>query len=163
MTIIADATALILLGKLSVLEMFVKRNDMIIPKIVYEEVIKGKEKGRKDSFIVEKLVQEGKLNVKIPNKSIKDYISKLFNIKGGELDVISLAYKTKHTILSDDKKCLNSAKVLEIDFIISLDIIIVFCKKKIITKQKALEYIELLEEYGWYNKNLIKNYKEIVK
>ena len=163
MTIIADATALILLAKVSVLEIFVNRNNVIISKIVYEEVAKGKETGRKDSILVEKLVKENKLNLKTSNKSIKDSIEKLFNLKAGELEVVSLAYKTKHTILSDDKKCLSAAKALEIDFITSLDVVAALYKKRIVSKEKALECIDGLEEYGWYAKDLIRLYREVIK
>ena len=163
MTIIADATALILLAKVSVLETFADRNKIIVPKIVYEEVVRGKETGRNDGILAEKLIQEKKLTLKIPNNSIKNKIGKLFNLKAGELEVISLAYKTKHIILSDDKKCLNAAKALEIEFITSLDVIISLYKKKVITKEKALECINGLEDYGWYAKDLIRLYREAIK
>lgn len=163
MTIIADSTALILLAKVSLLETFVNRNHVITSKIVYEEVVKGKEKGRRDSLLVEKLVHENKLKLKTAEKSIKNKIEKLFNLKAGELEVVSLAYNTKHTILSDDKKCLNAAKALEIDFINSLDVTVVLYKKEVITKEKVLKCIEELEEYGWYAKDFIKHYKETIK
>lgn len=163
MTIIVDASSLILLSKANILETFVSRNDIVIPKIVYNEVAKGKEKGRRDSLLIEKLVQENRLKIKTPSKSIKNKIEKLFNLKRGELEVISLAYNTKNTILTDDKKCLNVAKALGIDFIISLDVIIALFKKKTITKERALECINDLEEYGWYSKILIKNYLEELK
>ena len=87
----------------------------------------------------------------------------MFNIKGGELEVISLAYKTKSLILTDDKKCINIAKTLNLDFANSLNVIISLYKKKQITKQKALWSIERLEDFGWYNKDLIKNSKEELK
>jgi len=163
MTIISDATALILLSKVGLLEALVKKNAIFIPKKVYEEVVKGREKGRLDSLIVEKLIQESKIKIKMPNKQIKNRIEKLFNIKGGELEVISLAYKTKSLILTDDKKCINIAKTLNLDFANSLNVIISLYKKKQITKQKALWSIERLEDFGWYNKDLIKNSKEELK
>ena len=163
MTIIADATALILLAKVTVLEKFVNRNDVITSKIVYEEVVIGKEKGRKDSILVERLVQEDKLRLKIPNKTIKNKIEKFFSLKAGELEVVSLAYKTKHTILSDDKKCMNVAKALGMYFITSLDVITAMYKKSVITKKKAMDCINEMEEYGWYSKDLIKHYKEVIK
>lgn len=163
MTIIADATALILLAKVSVLETFVKRNNVVTSKIVYEEVIKGKSIGRFDSILVEKLVREEKLKIKVPNISIKNNIQKLFNLKAGELEIVALAYKTTDTILSDDKKCLTATKALGIGYINSLDVITILFKKKAITKEKAFKCIEELEEYGWYAKNLIKIYMEAIK
>ncbi len=163
MTIIADATALILLSKVSILETLVNRNNVITSKIVYQEVVRGKEKGRADSLLVERLVKENKIKLKIPDESIKNNIEKLLNLKAGELEVVSLAYKTKHIIISDDKKCLNAAKALGIGLMTSLDVIAVLLKNKVITKKKALEYLDDLSEYGWYSKNLIKYYKEAIK
>ena len=163
MTLIADATALILLAKISALEIFADRNDICIPKLVYEEVIRGKEKGRADSILVENLVYEAKIKIILPNPEIRKIIEKLFNLRKGELEVVSLAYKTKNTILSDDKKCINTAKALGIDFIISLDVIVALWKNKIISKERALDCISRLEEYGWYSKVLIKYYKEAIK
>jgi len=163
MTIAIDATALILLSKVSILEVFTKRNKVIAPEIVYYEVTRGKEKGRTDSLIVEKLTREGNIDIETPQKAVKNRIESVFNLKKGELEVISLAYKTKRTILTDDRKCLNVAKVLGIGFITSLDVIIALYKKKAIAKGKALKCIDRLEEYGWYAKDLIEDYREAVK
>ena len=163
MTIIADATSLILLSKISILEIFVNRNEVVTSEIVYDEVIKGKEKSRIDSMLTEKLVKENKLKVKTPNRNTKTNIEKLFNLKFGELEVVSLAHKTKNAILSDDKKCINAAKVLGIGFIISLDAVIALYKKNAITKEKAIECVDKLENYGWYSKELIKIYKDKIK
>lgn len=163
MTIISDSTALILLAKASVLEIFANRNIVIIPEAVYKEVIKGKETGRSDSILTERLVHEGKLRLKKPDDSTRKSIQRLFNLKGGELDVIALAHKTHDTILTDDKKCLNAAKALGIGFITSLDIITVLYKKGIVSKEKAKGCISKLEEYGWYTRELIKKYMEAIK
>src|SRR3989344_4532573 len=147
MTIISDATALILLSKADILEIFVNRNEVVIPKKVYEEVIKGREKGRTDSILVERLANKNKLTVKTPKEMTKENIGRLTGLKYGELEVVSLAYKTKDTILSDDKKCINSAKALNIGFITSLDVIIVLYRKNAIDKKTAIECIEILDEY----------------
>ncbi|MBI2523510.1 hypothetical protein HYW19_03900 [Candidatus Woesearchaeota archaeon] len=163
MTIIADATSLILLSKASILETFANRNDIVMPELVYAKVIKGKEKGRIDSILTERLVQEGKIKVKIPNENTKTSIEKLFNLKFGELEVISLAHNTNNTILSDDKKCINAAKALGIKFITLLDIIIALYRKNAITKGKTIESIDKLENYGWYSKGLIEIYRGKIK
>lgn len=163
MTIIADATSLILLSKASILETFANRNDIVMPELVYAKVIKGKEKGRIDSILTERLVQEGKIKVKIPNENTKTSIEKLFNLKFGELEVISLAHNTNNTILSDDKKCINAAKALGIKFITLLDISIALYRKNAITKGKTIESIDKLENYGWYSKGLIEIYRGKIK
>ncbi len=163
MTIITDATSLILLAKVDLLEIFVDRNDVIVPRLAYEEVIKGKDKGREDSMLLERLVAEKKLLIVSPNKAMKNKIEKLFNLRGGELEVVTLAFGKKHTILTDDKKCLNAAKAMKIDFITSLDMVVAMYRKGAIGKETARECVNGLEEYGWYTKDLIKSYQEMIK
>lgn len=163
MTIISDATSLILLAKAGLLETFAGRNKIIVPRLVYEEVIKGKDNGREDSMLVERLAAEKKLLVSLPKKSAKNKIEKLFNLRGGELETIAVAFGQRHTILSDDKKCLNAAKALNIDSITSLDVVVAMHKKGVISKEKATDCLDKLEEYGWYARDLIKVYREVIK
>ena len=136
---------------------------MIVPEIVLQEVLRGEEKSRIDSMLVEKFSKEKKLNIQTPNEITKGNIKKLLNLKGGELDVVSLTYKTKNIILTDDKKCINAAKVFGIDFITSLDVITILYNKKTIDKNKAIISIDRLEEYGWYTKDIIKIYRGKIK
>ena len=61
------------------------------------------------------------------------------------------------------KKCFNAAKALKLDFITTLDAVVALYKKGALSKEKALKCMELLEEYGWYGRNLIKGYREALK
>ena len=163
MTIVSDATSLILLAKIGLLETFVTRNAVVMPPKVYEEVAKGKDKGRLDALLVERLVDEKKLIISVPDNGTKARIEKLFNVHGGELDVLAIALATKRTIVTDDKKCFNVAKALKLSFVTSLDVVVALYRKGVISKQVALQCIENLDSYGWYAKDLIKTYKEAVK
>ena len=163
MTIVCDATSLILLAKVGLLEIFANRNKPIVPKLVYEEVRRGVDKGRGDSMLVDRLITEKWLIIKSQNRLAENEIMKLLHLRGGELAVISLAFRAGHTVLTDDKKCLNAAKALNIDFITSLDVVSTLYAKKAIHKEKALECIGRLEEYGWYSRDLIKSYREALK
>ena len=163
MTIVSDATSLILLAKVGLLEKFVTRNAVVMPSAVYVEVAKGKDKGRLDALLVERLVDEKKLGISVPDNETKVRIEKLFNVHGGELEVLAIALGTKKTILTDDKKCFNAAKALKLSFITSLDVVVALYKKGVISKQAALQCVENLDSYGWYAQGLIKTYKEAVK
>ncbi len=164
MTLISDASPLILLAKISVLSTFTKENKIIIPRKVYiEVVVKGKEKSRYDALLVEKLVEEKKIIIEEVDPELTKKMWKLFGLWAGEAEVIALALKTKNSIITDDKKCINSAKANSINFITSLDVVITLFNKKHIDKKKAMEALEMLEEYGWYKKDIIKHYKEKIK
>ncbi len=164
MTIVIDASSLILLSKISVLEKLLIKNKCISPKLVYEEVIKGKEKGRKDSLLIERLFSERKILLENSDKIITNKIRNMYNLKGGELEVVSIAFgKKDRIILSDDRKCINVSKALKIDFITSLDVVVALYKKKHTSREKAINCIEKLEEYGWYRKDIIKYYREVLE
>ncbi len=163
MTLVSDATSLILLAKVELLETLVTRNAVVMPPKVYEEVAKGKDKSRLDALLVERLVAEKKLNIAVPGNEIKAKIEKLFNVHGGELEVLAIALATKRTIVTDDKKCLNAAKALNLSFITSLDVVVALRRRGAISKQVALQCVERLGSYGWYAKDLIKTYEEALK
>ncbi|MBI2580428.1 hypothetical protein HYV85_01330 [Candidatus Woesearchaeota archaeon] len=163
MTFVSDATSLILLAKVGLLEMFVVRNNVVMPPKVYDEVAKGKDKGRLDAFLVERLAAEKTLSISLADKETKAKIEKLFNIRGGELEVLAVSLAGSKTVLTDDKKCLAAAKALKLNFITSLDVVVALYRRGVVSKERAIEAIESLEEYGWYSKDVIKSYKEAVK
>ncbi len=163
MTLIADASPLILLGKISLLTKLLEKNKLIIPEKVYLEVIKGKEKGFLDAFLVERLVKEGKIKIEKVDKKIYEKIWKLFGLWAGEAEALGLALKTKCPLITDDKKCLNASKATNIKVITSLDVVISLFKKKQIDKNKALKALRMLEEYGWYKNDIIKFYRGKIK
>lgn len=162
MTLIADASSLVLLAKPNIITHLLKRNKVIIPVAVYEEVIKGKEKGRYDAFLIERLVREKKLTITKVNKKLKEKVRKLFGLYAGEGEVLTLALQNKFTVLTDDRKCLNAVKAANLKFITSLDVIFALFNKKVISKQKALESFNMLEEFGWYKKKVIEKYRRLI-
>ncbi len=163
MTIASDATAIILLSKAGVLELFASRNAVVMAKSVYLEVLKGKEKGRLDAMLAQRLVRERRLRVLPVHKPTRSYVEGLLNIKKGELDTVALAYKNRYAVLTDDKKCINAAKALGLPFMNSLDAIVAMWKNKAINSKGAMDCINLLEDFGWYSKELIKTRKEMIR
>ena len=159
MTIVADASSLILLSKVELLEKLAEKNKVIIPKKVYGEVARGKEKGMRDVLLVEKMMKEKKIVVRKANEKSKKEIEKTFNIRGGENEVLALALENRHAILTDDKKCIVAAETLGLNFITSLDVVVTLYKKGRIDKRKAVQSLDELLEYGWYKRVLIEKYR----
>ncbi len=163
MTLIADASPLILLGKISLLEKLLGLSKIVVPGKVYREIITGKEKSRFDAFLIDKLVQDNKIKVENVDKETYEQIWKLFGLWAGEAEVLGLALKTKRTLITDDRKCMNASRAAGIKFITSLDVVMVLYEKKHIDKKKALQALDKLEEYGWYKKDIIKFYRRKIK
>ena len=78
--VISDSPTLTLLAKCGLIELFLSDFSLIIPKTVYDEAIrKGAEMGRYDAYLLEKLVQDGKIQVMQSNrgslKEVQDFFS----------------------------------------------------------------------------------------
>lgn len=159
---ILDSSSMILLAKVGLLEKFVSEREAVIPSYVYNEsVSRGKEKGREDAYIIEAFVKSGKIKVSEPHKSTCTEVGNLFNLHGGERDVLALAKDMNiKCIVCDDKKAINASKVLGLKFITALNIIFVMCINGEIPKEEAEKQIDTLDELGWYNIKLIKKARQ---
>lgn len=162
--IISDSSTLILLAKISILNTFLEKNKLIIPRGVYKEsVVKGLEKGEADSYIINEEIGKGKIEIRdINEKKVKE-VKKLFGITKGENEVISLALEKKpKLILTDDRKCINVCNALGLETSISADVVVALYKKGRIDKDKALDSLNKLKEFGWFKREIIEERIKIV-
>jgi len=101
--VVSNSTPLIFLAKIGRLNLLKKIfSEIIISTEVYSEVvIKGKEKGYGDAFLIEKLVESGKIS----KKDIKIRKFKDLPIGKGELETIELALELgiEHVLMDDAK------------------------------------------------------------
>lgn len=162
MTIVADSSSMILLAKTNLLDKFLERNRVVISKKVYDEMVKGKEKGRTDAFLIERLLNEKNIAIQNAKEKTKNRIKKMLNLYGGENETLSLAIEHGYLILTDDKKCINASKALGLNFITTLDIVVTLHIKKRIDKKFAIQSLNELENYGWYKKGIIEKYRRLI-
>jgi len=156
--IVKDAMVLIHLAKMNLLEKAcVLFKKVIIPEMVYNEVvIKGKEKEYEDSFLVESIIKENKINImKVKNK---DMLKKLneFNIYGGEAESIALYWQENAKLIaSDDNSVIRKRRLLNINLIGTPSIILYLYKRKFIDKEKINNSIHKLREIGWFSNAIL--------
>ncbi len=155
--IVKDAMVLIHLAKLSVLEkscMFFK--NVIIPELVYKEVLKGKNKNYVDVPIILKIIKNKKITVKkINNKNLIEKV-KQFNIQGGEAEVIALYWQEKSELIAtDDDNVRKKRSLLDINVIGTPAILLKLYKEKIINKNKILECVSELRKIGWFSNAIL--------
>ena len=162
MTLIADASSMILLSKTGLLKIAADKSEIMVPRRVYEEVSAGKSKGRPDAFEMEMLARESKIKIVTALPKEKQRIEKLFGLFAGENEVLACASGTENTVLTDDKKCMNAARVLGLKFVTTLDVIVEMQGKKWIARQDALKALDSLENYGWYKHGLIDAYRRLI-
>lgn len=165
MKLAIDSCSIILLAKATVLEALAKRHNVFITKNVYNEILIGRDKKFIDALLTERLVKENKIKIiEIKNINLVEKLENDFNLGIGEAETLSLVLnKDCDVIITDNKQGRKTAIVCNLDLIGSIDVIISLYKLKIIDKNKTIDALKKLKEFGWFQDYLIDNALEEVK
>jgi len=148
--IISNTSPLIYLAKLQKLKLLKTLfKEIIIPKQVYEEVIRGKEDGFFDALLVEKAVENGWMKIKEIEiiKQIKRFAPE---IDLGEIALISLAKKIKPSlVLLDDASARTIAESFGFNVKGTLYVLLKAYKRKLINKKEIKRLINELVISGF--------------
>lgn len=162
--IIFDASTLILLIKIDLLELFISdfNGRIAIPRKVKNEVcVEGKE----ETPQLQNLIKEGTIEVqtaKSPKQKRKLMFD--FNIDEGEAEALLLALqKEAELIATDDRNAIRASKLLKIDFVTAIGFLIRAAEKKLINEDEALFKLEKLRSISRYSLPIIENAKNRIK
>ncbi|HLD05223.1 MAG TPA: hypothetical protein VJG90_05900 [Candidatus Nanoarchaeia archaeon] len=135
-----DADGAIKLAKAGILERLAQAAKCLIPKAVYQEILKGKEGMYEDAFQIEKLVKRGKIKM-IPAPDMKRE-----GLGAGERSVLTALQNQKaDAVISDDTKFLTHLEKEHIPFLIPTDAILWLVKRNKISADKGLEALHQIE------------------
>ncbi|PIN85770.1 MAG: hypothetical protein COV47_00540 [Candidatus Diapherotrites archaeon CG11_big_fil_rev_8_21_14_0_20_37_9] len=158
MLVVKDSMVLIHLAKITLLEKSCSHfSDVIIPQKVFDEVVViGKKKEYPDAFLVEEIIQKGKISVKtLKNKDFEKRANQ-FNIFGGEAEVVALYWQEKANLIAcDDDNVRNKKEMLELNIIGTPSILLSLYRKRKITKEKFEESINKLRKIGWFSNQVL--------
>ena len=165
MKIAIDSCSIILLAKATVLEALSNKYNLFIPEKVYEEILKGKDKNFIDALLTERLVKEKKINIKkVLNNILKKKLIQDFNLGIGEAETLALVMENQcEAIITDNKQGRKSAAIYGLDLVGSIDAVIALYKLHLIDKDKTIDGLKKLREFGWFQDYLIDNALEEVK
>jgi len=159
--IVFDASTLILLAKINILEIFVLNfpGRVLIPQKVKEETCIEK---IEENPLLLKLIKDKKIQIL---KSKKSTLTKKliddFNIDAGEAEAIVLALKKKGSIIgTDDRNAIRASKILKINFTTAVAILIRTFEKNLIEKNEALVKLQKLESVARYHRAIIEDAKK---
>lgn len=158
--IVSNASTLILLARVGVIRKFLNEyGEITIPNEVEKEITEG---NTFDSKILEKEIEDKHIIVKAI-KSNTSKILKEFKMHKGEAEAYIL-YNEYHAkaILTDDGELIKLCKLFEIPFINALAIITRMFEKGILTHAEACEYLQKLNDYGRYSKEVYNYFKQEV-
>ena len=152
--IVFDASTLILLAKIDLLQLVLNQYSGVIPEIVKEEVVY---KDVIDAKLIIQQIKEGKLIVnKNPDKSKIKLILKDFPLGKGEAAAIIFAKEKDSVLATDDGLAIKVCKIFGIKFITAIHFLI----EAKLEKSLAIAKLNLLQKYGRYSPEIIKDASE---
>ena len=152
-----DACSIILLAKATILEILSNEHELFVTENVYKEILKGKDKKIIDALFTERLVKEEKIFInRVANKNLIKKLMEDFNLGSGEAETIALVIdKQCEVILTDNKQGRKVALIYGLNLVGSIDVIIALYILKLIDKDKAIDGLKRLREFGWFQDYLI--------
>jgi predicted nucleic acid-binding protein len=157
--ILFDASTLILLAKIELLDIFIADFDkkVAISNKVKEEVLEG---SSPDGPLIAKLIQDRGIDVsKAKDKKLVRRLMEDFNIDEGEAETLTLAIEKKAslvaTVATDDKNAIRACKIMKLDFTTAIAFLVRACEKGLIQTDEALARLQKLQSFARYNKTII--------
>jgi len=162
--IVFDASTLILLAKIELLDVFVSSfsGGILIPEIIRDEVCI---KGREETPLFTRLIEDKKIHVlKVKaDKAIRKIMDD-FHVAEGEAAAIILALDKKASLVAtDDRNAIRACKALKLDFTTAAAVLIRAFEKNLIDKTEALSKIQKLESVARYNRAIIEEAKKLIE
>ena len=132
---------------------------------VYKEILEGKNKKLMDALLTERLVQEKKIKIsKVKNNNLTKKLMQDFNLGIGEAETLALALdKQCESICTDNKQGRKVAVIHNLNLLGSVDITVSLYKLGLIDKDKAVNGLKKLKEFGWFQDYLTDNAIEEIK
>lgn len=152
--IIFDASTLILLAKLDLLEIITQMWEILVSNEVEAEATCRSE--FLDAKIIIELIKTGKIRVvKLKSSALLKKLQEDFSIAEGEASVLLLARQRQAILATDDGQTIKACKVLGVKFVTAIHFLLMVYSRKMINKGLALEKLERLKNLGRYNARII--------
>ncbi len=150
--LIFDATPLIYLGKTNLIEKIkhFPEDKYTTQSVCREVVYAGKNSGKQEAFIIEKLIKNKVIKVKTPAN--REYISTLREnpkIHEADADVLALATELNGVALMDDEEARGMAEIERIEHHGTIYLLLRMMKMKLITKEEVFAYLNKMIHMGW--------------
>ena len=152
--IVFDASTLILLAKVDLLQVVAETVEVHIPRIVRHEALAKPQVY--DAQLIARMVQEEVLHVSEagPSAGVKA-IRKQFRLAEGEAAALWLAKEKRCALGIDDGPGIRAAKILGVPFVTALHIVIGLSEQGRLDKASALAKLDSLGVWGRYGAQLI--------
>jgi len=152
-SLIFDATPLIYLGKINVLEKITHfPEEKYTTESVYQEVVvEGKKSGNPGVFLIESLLNVRILKIKTPADD--RYIAHLKENPGihkGDAEVLALALELDGIALLDDEEARGMAEMEGIEHHGTIYLLLRMMKMGLLTKEETIDRLDEMLRRGWW-------------
>ena len=157
--IVFDASTLILIAKVELLDLFLA--SVSVPVAIPAEVEKeccGSKKAL-DALIIQRALDESRIKtVVVKNRRLVGKLQADFSLGRGEAEAIALAVNEKAEVLAiDDKNGINACKLLGVAFTTAVGILIRGRERGLLEESEALEKLSSLAKHGRYKDSIIED------
>lgn len=158
---VKDSMVLLHLAEITLLEKSCEYfRDIIIPSMIYNEVLVGKEKGYLNAKIVIDFIEKKKIAVKQVRSGTLLKKAEEFNIQKGEAEAVALYWQEKADYLATDEDNVRKKSVLlNVNVIGTPAIVLKLYKKNLIERKKFEESLSELRKIGWFSDVVIDKVK----
>lgn len=160
-TIVFDASTLILLAKVDLLQIVADKMNIVIPREVKAETLA--KPASYDAQLIDRMLKDGRIHIsqKISAINIKT-IKEQFRIDIGEAAALFLAKEKGWVIGIDDGPGIRASKILGIHFVTALHVLLEFFHQEYLNRQSALAKLESLEKVGRYHVQIMEDARLII-
>ena len=152
--IIFDASTLILLAKIDLLQVVLRQYSGVIPELVKDEIIY---KNAMDTKLIVQQIKEGNLIVnKNPAQDKIKLILKDFPLGSGEAAAFIIAKEKECLLATDDGLAIKVCKIFGVKFATAIHFLI----KAGLEKSLSMAKLNLLKKYGRYSVEIVKDAEE---
>jgi uncharacterized protein len=158
---IPDASTLILIAKVELLNLFLKEVGMevAIPRAVAEECCGSKK--TLDALMIQRSVDESRITVKnVKNRKLVTKLEEDFTMARGESEAIALELQERAQIVGvDDKRGIDAWKLVGIPFTTAVAILVRTSQKGLIERSDALLRLAALAKHERYKSSILEDAK----
>ena len=151
--IVKDSMVLIHLAKITLLEKSCDYfTEVIIPQIVYQEIMEGEQKSYGEVDLIKNLINKDKIKIRHIKDNENLEKAEQYNLKGGEAHAVALYWQEDADYLAtDDDNVRKKGLMLNLNIIGTPSIIINLFKNNKMSEEKYLISIEELKKIGWFS------------
>lgn len=153
--LVFDASSLILLAKIEVLEMFLEDSkiEAVMPGTVMKEVL---EYEKEETPLIKALIKDGKIRIQHLKRTAE--ISRLmtdFSLHRGEAEAVHVAFQLGGFVITDDRNAMRLCRLLKVPFLTAIAVLVRLYEKGTLDQTMALAKLERLKKIGRYRNEIV--------